>query len=53
MLCKVNPPVPFALAVPTAQGLSVQVMNLWPTVTKNDSCSLYDDGKDEDLMQMQ
>jgi hypothetical protein len=48
MLCKVNPPVPFAIPVPQPQGISVQVMNLWPTVTKNDGCSLYDDGKDED-----
>lgn len=46
MLCKVNPPVPFAISAPTAQGINVQVINLWPTVTKNDHCSYYDDGKD-------
>lgn len=43
MLCKVNPPTPFAVAIPTEQGIGIQVLNLFPTVSKNDSCSFFDD----------
>lgn len=39
LLCRLNPPAAAAVAIPTAQGVAVQVITVWPTVTENDHCS--------------
>ena len=38
LLCRLNPPSPFAIGIPTAQGITVQVLTIWATVTDNDVC---------------
>jgi len=43
LICKMNPPTPFAIAVPTANGIQVQVLNLRPTMSKDDYCAFFDD----------
>jgi len=39
LLCRLNPPSAAAVAIPTAQGVAVQVITVWPTVTDSDHCS--------------
>jgi len=38
VLCRLNPPSPFAIAIPTNQGITVQVLTIWATVTADDVC---------------
>jgi hypothetical protein len=38
LLCRLNPPSPFAVSIPTAQGITVQVLTIWATVTADDVC---------------
>lgn len=49
MICRSRPPVPGVVSVPTQQGLSVQVLTLWPVISKNDICGEYDDGTEIDF----
>lgn len=57
MLCRSRPPVPFAVPIQSPQGISVQVLTLWPIVQKSDICADFDDGSidgehsDEDVTQ--
>lgn len=43
MLCRAQPPVPAAIPVQSAQGISVQVVTLWPVVEKTDICGAFED----------
>jgi hypothetical protein len=38
VLCRLNPPTPFAIAITTNQGVTVKVTSLWATVTADDVC---------------
>lgn len=38
LLCRLIPPSPFAIAIPTAGGITVQVLTIWATVTEDDHC---------------
>lgn len=42
MLCRAQPPVPAAIPVQSHQGISVQVVTLWPVVEKTDICGAYE-----------
>ena len=46
LLCRSRPPVPFAIPMPTREGVSVQILTLWPIVQKTDHCADFDDGLD-------
>jgi len=43
LLCRAQPPVPAAIKVQTAAGVSVQVITLWPVVEKSDICGAFED----------
>jgi len=38
LLCRLNPPTPVAIGVPTGQGITMQVLTIWPIVTAEDLC---------------
>ena len=42
LICRANPPLPQAIPVPGPQGLSVQVISLWPVVQKGDICGMFE-----------
>lgn len=42
MICRATPPQAAAIPIPTAQGISIQIMTLWPIVTAADVCAGYD-----------
>lgn len=44
LICRAIPPTPQAIAVPTPQGISVQILTLWPVVKKDDVCAMHDNG---------
>ena len=42
LLCRLNPPTPFAVAIPTTGGVTVQVLTIWATVTEDDHCQQHE-----------
>jgi len=41
MVCRRNPPKPQGIAIPTAGGLQIQAITLWPTVADSDWCAEF------------
>lgn len=46
-VCKLNPPTPIGIPVPTPQGVSVQVLNLRPIMAPSDFCGMWE-GEDSE-----
>jgi hypothetical protein len=42
LLCRLNPPSPAAIAIPTPGGVTVQVLTIWATVTPDDWCQQFE-----------
>ena len=42
LLCRAEPPKPQGIAVPARDGISIQVITLWPVVQKDDICGAYE-----------
>jgi len=42
LICRANPPVPQAIPIPSPQGMSVQVIALWPVVQRTDICGMFE-----------
>ena len=42
LLCRAQPPVPAAIPIQSAQGVSIQVVTLWPVVERSDICGAYE-----------
>jgi hypothetical protein len=42
LLCRAEPPKPQGIAVPQRDGISIQVVTLWPVVQKDDICGAYE-----------
>jgi hypothetical protein len=42
MLCRAQPPLPAAIPVQSRDGISIQVVTLWPVVEKTDICGVYE-----------
>jgi hypothetical protein len=45
LLCRAQPPVPQGIPIPQPNGISIQVVTLWPVVEKNDICGAFEDAK--------
>ena len=42
LLCRAQPPMPAAIPIQSAQGVSIQVVTLWPVVERSDICGAYE-----------
>jgi hypothetical protein len=42
LLCRAQPPLPAAIPVQGRDGISIQVVTLWPVVEKTDICGVFE-----------
>ena len=42
LICRATPPQSAAIPIQTPQGMSIQIMTLWPIVTSADICGGYE-----------
>lgn len=40
--CRVNPPVPLGVPMTTAQGISLQIVSVWPGVKDDERCGSWE-----------